>query len=175
MTRMKAKMLKWGLATVTLAMVTGFLLPRLSRYPVYVTTKDGKRIEHRVCAAWLPAAPTDVPPGTDALERREPAGEREWWISVTRGEDQYRELRSAHRIEFEMDPGSGIRPVCAGKEVTFDDDASSLVSTLFKRCNPLLIAMPILGPSREQVAIHIRDWSPVCEEGPARILRPKER
>jgi hypothetical protein len=64
---------------------------------------------------------------------------------------------------FEMDPGSGLRDVCGGREVTFQDTPSNMVRAVIDDCG-MIGRLLLRGAVRDHIAVVIRDLSPICDQ-----------
>jgi hypothetical protein len=117
----------------------------------------------KLCTDWLPTryAPDGLP---EVVAAESEASPRQWWIAVTPGSALYAELHAAKGLLFEMDPFSGVRPVCLGREVRFADERSNVVRALLRGCGTIRKLRTLTGPASAQVAIALRDRSPNCAE-----------
>ena len=146
-----------AIALSVVFIVCGYVLVRFTGYPIYLSSlADRRGFERRICAAWLPTGP---------------ALELEWWIAATPGSRRYQDLRSAKRLDFEMDPWSGTREVCLGKQVSFKDEPSNVVRAVVDSCHPLTTLISLRGSTSEQVAIRLRDGAGPCDDSPLTIPR----
>ena len=95
----------YGLATAPLS------------YPIFLEPAGSPRhddSERDVCAMWL--------------------GHPEWLIAVEKGSPVYSEIRSAKRLQFELDIGSGLSDVCVSEE--FDSQTRpDVVKAVLKSCD----------------------------------------
>ena len=135
-----------------LFLACGYVVVAFAGYPIYLSAVvDHRGFEQRACAAWLPTGP---------------AHELEWWIVATPGSRRHQQLRSAKRLDFEMDPWSGTREVCLGKQVAFKDEPSNVVRAVVDSCHPLTKLISLRGPIENQVAIRLRDKAAPCDDTP---------
>jgi hypothetical protein len=63
-----------------------------------------------------------------------------------------------------MDPWSGTREVCLGKQVSFKDGPSNVVRAVVDSCHPLTTFISLSGPTSNQAAIRLRDGAGPCDD-----------
>ena len=73
---------------------------------VHAGDPDPEGSVREVCAEWRP-------------DQRAVSRSRDWWIVVPRESSLHAEIRSAKRLLFEVDPGSGLSDVCLIEELEF--------------------------------------------------------
>jgi hypothetical protein len=87
------------------------------RHPIFLEPAGSPRhdaSERDVCAMWL----------------RYP----EWLIAVEKDSSVYSEVRSAKRLQFELDVGSGLDDVCVSEELDFQT-RPDLVKAVLRSCD----------------------------------------
>jgi hypothetical protein len=150
-------------ATVAVAVVA-FLWKSCSGEPIYISTAGSTTAlsERRVCAALLEAA--DRPSGSWS---------RQWWIVLRKGSGLYTEIKQAKRIEFEIDPGSGVRRACVGFEQSAEDPGS-IVDAAREQCGASIRFLTLLGSKADQVALRVDDEGK-CDRADAATMGPGVR
>ena len=76
--------------------------------------------ERYACAEWRPNG-------------HEASRFRDWWLVVPKGSSLHSEIRAAKRVEFEVDPGSGLADMCLGNELEFQS-GPSVVKGVLEEC-----------------------------------------
>src|SRR5438045_6354745 len=114
------KIRRTGAFAVAVALALAFAVKNCAGDPIYTASQDRpSTVERRVCSQWLPVSRSQVD-----------AWEMEWWVLVTAGSELHNELRSARRLQFEIDPGSGLSDVCVARQIADHAEATGVVRAL---------------------------------------------
>jgi hypothetical protein len=97
--------------------------------------------ERHACAEWRPNG--------RGLSRF-----RDWWLVVPKGGSLHSEIRAAKRMEFEVDPGSGLADMCLGDEVDFQS-GPGIVKEVLEACHRRDGFLARRARPEEQVALQM--------------------